>query len=76
MKKKYELEGMSCGSCVNNIKEALEQLPDVTGAEVQLNPQRIVITMSNPVSVDQLQAQLNKAGHYTIREVDSKLSTA
>lgn len=73
MKKKYELEGMSCGGCVNNVKEALEQLPDVTGTAVQLNPQRVVITMSNPINVDQLQAQLNKAGHYTIREVDSKL---
>lgn len=71
MKKKYELQGMSCGGCVNNVKKALEQLPDVTETDVQLNPQSVVITMNNPISVDQLQTQLNKAGHYTIKELIS-----
>ena len=30
MKKNYELQGMSCGGCVSNVKRALLQLPDVT----------------------------------------------
>jgi len=72
MKKDYELAGMSCGGCVNNVKRALLQFPDVIEAEVQLNPQRAVLTMSKSIDVDELQAQLNKAGHYTIKEVVSK----
>ncbi len=71
MKKNYELTGMSCGGCVANVKRSLLQVPDVENAEVQLHPQGAVITMNKPVGVEQLQAQLKKAGHYTIKEVDS-----
>jgi len=69
MKKNYELEGMSCGGCVNNVKHALLQNPDVTEAEVHLHPQSAIITMNKFISVDELQAQIRKAGHYTIEEV-------
>ena len=62
---------MSCGGCVNNVKRALLQLPDVTEADVHLNPQTAVLTMSKPVDVGELQAQLKKAGHYTIKELIS-----
>ena len=72
MKKTYELEGMSCGGCVNNVKRVLLQLPDVKEAEVQLHPQRAVITMNKSIDVEELQAQLKKAGHYTIKEVISQ----
>jgi copper chaperone len=68
MKKIYALTGMSCGGCVNNVKQTLLQLPDVKEAEVQLNPQRAALTMSKSVDVAELQAQLSKAGHYTIKE--------
>jgi copper chaperone len=69
MKKDYALEGMSCGGCVNNVKRALLQVPDVTEAEVQLHPPGVVITMNKFIDTDQLQAGLSKAGHYTIREL-------
>lgn len=66
MKKYYELEGMSCGGCVNNVKQALMELPNVTAAEVELKPQGVVLTMSESIDTSILQAQLDKAGHYTI----------
>ncbi len=69
MKKKYELRGMSCGGCVSNVKNALLKLPDVEEAEVHLHPQTAVLTMRETIDVAELQAQLNKAGHYTIKEV-------
>jgi copper chaperone len=68
MKKNYQLNGMSCGGCVNSVKHVLLQLPDITDADVQLNPQRAVLTMSKSIDVSELQSQLNKAGHYTIKE--------
>lgn len=73
MKKNYELTGMSCGGCVNNVKNALLQLPDIEEAEVHLHPQEAILTMSKSVDVAQLQAQLKKAGHYTIKEAVSIL---
>ncbi len=68
MKKEYELQGMSCGGCVSNVKKALLQVPDVIEAEVHLHPQGVVITMSKAIDVKDLQAQLSKSGHYTIKE--------
>ena len=72
MKKEYEIQGMSCGGCVSNVKRALLQVPDVTEAEVHLNPQGAVITMIKSIAVEELQTQLKKAGHYTIQEVLKK----
>ena len=69
MKKEFELAGMSCGGCVSHVKKALLQIPDVTDAEVHLHPQRAVLTMREAIDVAELQAQLNKAGYYTIKEV-------
>lgn len=72
MKKNYELQGMSCGGCVSSVKKALLQLPGVEDAEVHLHPQGAVLTMSEAIDVDELQAQIKKAGHYTIKELVSK----
>lgn len=69
MKKNCELQGMSCGGCVSSVKNALLKLPDVEDAEVHLHPQSAVLTMREAIDVAELQAQLNKAGHYTIKEV-------
>lgn len=68
MKKNYELTGMSCGGCVNGVKQALLSVPDVTEVEVNLHPQTAVVTMNKSIDLVELQAQLKKAGHYTIRE--------
>ena len=69
MKKNYELQGMSCGGCVNTVKKVLLELPGVENAEVHLHPQTAVLTMSKAIDMDELQAQLNRAGHYTIKEL-------
>ena len=68
MNKNYELAGMSCGGCVNGVKQALLNMPDVTEVEVNLHPQTAVVTMNKPIDVSELQTQLKKAGHYTIKE--------
>lgn len=69
MKKRYEINGMSCGGCVNSVKKVLLQNPVVTEADIQLSPPGVVLTMSKIVDVEELQAQLSKAGHYTIKEI-------
>lgn len=69
MKKNYAITGMSCGGCVNSVKQALLKVPDVTDVEVQLHPQAAVVTMDKSIYVGDLQTQLSKAGHYTIKEV-------
>jgi len=69
MKIKYQIQGMSCSGCVNHVKHALLEIPGVEDADVQLNPQSVLLTMREPVTMDVLQAQLGKAGNYSIREI-------
>ena len=71
MKKHYTLTGMSCGGCVNTVKQALLRIQGITEADVLLEPQSAVLTHSKPVDIIQLQAELSKSGHYTIREAGS-----
>ncbi|MEB2787190.1 heavy-metal-associated domain-containing protein [Algoriphagus persicinus] len=54
MKKEYKLSGMSCGGCVSNVKQVLLEVPDVTEAEVHLNPQGAIVTMNKSITVDEL----------------------
>ena len=74
MNKKYELQGMSCGGCVSNVKRALSQIPNVEDVVVQLKPPIANITMSKSIDVNELQTYLNKAGHYSIKEIESQNS--
>ncbi|MBC7628745.1 heavy-metal-associated domain-containing protein [Ferruginibacter sp.] len=72
MKKKYELSGMSCGGCVNSVRQILLQIPDVIAAEIQLNPPTAVLTMNKDIALEKLQEQLAQSGNYTIRDLISK----
>lgn len=49
------------------------QLPDVTDAEIQLNPPTAVLTMNKPIALEKLQEQLNQSGNYKIRDTVSKV---
>lgn len=68
MEKTYQLEGMSCGNCVKHVKQALQETPGVENAEVQLQPQMALLTLSKTVDLKDLQTQLDNAGNYTIKE--------
>ena len=72
MQKKYGIHGMSCGGCVSNVKRALSQIPNVEDVEVLLQPPVATITMSKSIDVNELQTHLNKAGRYTIKEIESQ----
>ncbi|EOR19873.1 MULTISPECIES: heavy-metal-associated domain-containing protein [Clostridium] len=43
MKKKINIEGMSCGHCVAHVKEALEELSNVKVLEVNLNEKAALV---------------------------------
>jgi copper chaperone len=62
---------MSCGGCVNHVRHALLEIPGVEDADVQLKPQSVLLSMRVPIAMEELQAQLSKAGNYTIREIIS-----
>ena len=73
MKKNYKIEGMSCGGCVNGVKHSLMQVPEISDAQVQLQPPRAVLTMNETVDVGKLQDQLSKTGSYKITELPNDI---
>ncbi|OBX23350.1 heavy-metal-associated domain-containing protein [Bizionia algoritergicola] len=66
MKQQIEITGMTCGGCVKNVKDTLEQIEGVQTVEVSLNPPQAVIEANESISSAQLIQALAKAGGYSI----------
>lgn len=66
IQKKYKVEGMTCGHCVNNVKNQIESLAAVDDAEVTLEPGQAIVTMEKDVPVNELQKAVQEAGDYKI----------
>jgi copper chaperone CopZ len=70
MKRKFQINGISCGGCVARVKHTLEAHPSIEKAEILLAPKGATfITMKNTLSVDELQKQLDTIEGFTIEEI-------
>lgn len=67
----YFVEGMSCSSCVAEVKSTLLKVEGVESVEVQLQTPQATIKMENDIPVDIFQSALNKCGDYQIKEVEN-----
>ncbi len=65
MKKEYNIEGISCGSCVAKIEDALS---DIDGASVQVTSPQLTIDNDNPPSKDEINSLIKEKGDYKIIE--------
>ena len=63
MKKKILIEGMSCGHCVNHVKEALSELNGVTSVEVNLDTKSAIIEASVDVKEEDIKFAIDDAGY-------------
>lgn len=66
MKKKILIEGMSCGHCVNHVREALSELNGVTSVDVNLAGKSAVIETSVDVKDEDIKFAIDDAGYETI----------
>jgi copper chaperone len=60
------ISGMSCGSCVLNVTEALEEIAGVESAVVTLDPQRAEITGPGAKEADLLKAVVDAGFSATV----------
>ncbi|HUY61738.1 MAG TPA: heavy metal translocating P-type ATPase, partial [Candidatus Dormibacteraeota bacterium] len=58
-----EIEGMTCASCVRRVERALEAVPGVTAAVVNLATQRAEVLAGAPVATDRHLAAVRTAGY-------------
>ncbi len=61
------VSGMTCGGCVQNVKRALEKVPGVQSAEVDLVANRAVVTLaSDNITTASLVLAVKVAGYNAI----------
>ena len=63
MEKTLKIEGMMCGHCEATVKKALEELPQVTSAEVSHESGTAKITLNADISDDALKAVVEAKGY-------------
>ena len=66
MEKTLKIEGMMCGHCEATVKKALEELPQVTLAEVSHESGTAKVTLNADISDDALKAVVEAKG-YTVK---------
>lgn len=55
--------GMTCQHCVKRVTEALEALPGVTHADVDLDAEQAVVTHSGTITRDDMAEAVAEAGY-------------
>lgn len=70
MKKTIHIEGMGCQNCVRHVKEALENLDGVDSAEVSLEKNSAVITLSKDISDEAIKSAIDEAG-YDVSKIEA-----
>lgn len=63
MQQTFRIEGMHCGGCVARVTRALKSVAD--DAVVTLDPPEATLESAAPLSVDDVQAAVSRAGNYT-----------
>ncbi|HHU32500.1 MAG: heavy-metal-associated domain-containing protein [Zhaonellaceae bacterium] len=66
MKKKVLIEGMSCGHCVNHVKEALSEFNGVTNVDVNLDGKYAILEATGEVKDEELKTAINEVGYKVI----------
>ncbi|KUJ85130.1 ATPase [Ruegeria marisrubri] len=68
MTARFQVEGMSCASCVGRVERALAAVPGVTSASVNLASESAQVAFEAPASVPQLVEELNAAGYPAVTD--------
>lgn len=63
MTRKILIEGMSCGHCVNHVKEALSEISGVKSVRVDLAGKNAVVELAHEVADETFKAAIDEAGY-------------
>ena len=70
MKKLVHVEGMGCMNCVHRVKEALEGLDGVSSADVSLETNTALITLTKDVADEAIKSAIDEAG-YDVAKIEA-----
>ena len=66
MTKTYTIEGMTCEGCVAKISYVLQQHASISSVSVALPNKSATVTMSEEVSIEELQHLFGTSSKYTV----------
>lgn len=55
--------GMTCGHCATSVREEVENIPGVTGVDVDLASGKVTIDSEGPIQTDAIQGAVQEAGY-------------
>lgn len=73
MKKRYVVDGMTCGNCVSKVKDSLESVPAVLSVQVDLDTRMATVEMDDTVSIQDLREVL--PAKYAISKPEEEISS-
>ena len=59
----YRISGMTCGHCVNSVREAVGELDGVTSVDVDLAKGQATVTSDGDVDAEAVKAAVEEAGY-------------
>ncbi|SCL18044.1 copper ion binding protein [Micromonospora rhizosphaerae] len=59
----YQVQGMTCGHCVNSVSAEVGALPGVSDVQVDLASGRVTVTSESPLDTDTVRAAVDEAGY-------------
>ena len=62
----YLVEGMTCGHCVGSVTDQLDQVPGVTGVEVDLSSGQVTVESDGTVDDAAVTAAVQEAGYEVV----------
>ncbi|MEU5725200.1 MULTISPECIES: heavy-metal-associated domain-containing protein [unclassified Micromonospora] len=59
----YQVQGMTCGHCVNSVSTEVSAIPGVTDVQVDLASGQVTVTSESPLATDAVRAAVDEAGY-------------
>jgi copper chaperone len=59
----YDVEGMTCGHCVNAVSSGIARLPGVTDVAVDLDTGKVTVTSDTPLDTGAVRGAVDEAGY-------------
>ena len=66
MKKKINIEGMSCGHCVGRVTKALTGIEGVSDVDVNLDEKRALVSLDKEIHDEQFNKEIENVGFKVI----------
>ncbi len=66
MKKKLNIEGMTCGHCVGRVDKALSAMEGISEVDVNLDEKMATVTMEKEVPDEKLKSEIESNGYKVI----------